>query len=122
MWDGFQRETLAALGHVVYRRADAPMSMHDTNPHDSSTHDSSTHDASAHASRMHEPHAHAPRAHQASVARQDMQSPLLLALARAADVPIDRLAGLPSPDQLRSAAAKRALWPRLRALRSTARS
>ena len=48
--------------------------------------------------------------------------PLLRALSRAAGVPVDRLSGLPPLDQLRGAAAKRALWPRLRAMRAASRS
>jgi hypothetical protein len=49
-------------------------------------------------------------------------TPLLRALSRAAGVPVERLSGLPPLDQLRSAAAKRALWPRLRAMRTASRS
>jgi hypothetical protein len=49
-------------------------------------------------------------------------APLLLqALARAAGVPVERLVDLPL-EQLRNAAAKRALWPRLRAMRAASRS
>jgi hypothetical protein len=43
---------------------------------------------------------------------------LLHALSRAAGVPIEALPGLPALEQLRNPAAKRALWPRLRALRT----
>ena len=84
MWDGFQREVLTALGHVVYRPAGAPP----TSRH---------------------------------VAADGGAPPLLQALARAAGVPADRLVDLPPLAQLRNAAAKRALWPRLRAMRAASR-
>ena len=88
MWDGFQREALTALGHVVYRAAAAPGNARQE--------PGSTADGEA--------------------------TPLLRALARAAGMPVERLSGLPPLDQLRSAAAKRALWPRLRAMRAASRS
>ena len=47
---------------------------------------------------------------------------LLQALARAAGVPVECLVDLPPLDRLRTAAAKRALWPRLRAMRAASRS
>ena len=50
------------------------------------------------------------------------QPTLLRALARAAGVDAGRLGDLPPLDQLRSATAKRALWPRLRAMRSAVQS
>ena len=56
------------------------------------------------------------------VAADDGPPPLLQALARAAGVPVDRLVDLPPLEQLRNAAAKRALWPRLRAMRAASRS
>ena len=56
------------------------------------------------------------------VAAGDGAPPLLQALARAAGVPADRLVDLPPLEQLRNAAAKRALWPRLRAMRAASRS
>ena len=56
------------------------------------------------------------------VALDDGVPPLLQALARAAGVSVERLAGLPPLEQLRNAAAKRALWPRLRAMRAASRS
>ena len=86
MWDSFQREALAALGHVVYRAADS-----------------------------------APDA-PASQRIADGAPPLLQALARAAGVSVERLPGLPPLEQLRNPAAKRALWPRLRAMRAASRS
>ncbi|MFS8063678.1 MAG: hypothetical protein ACMG5Z_03720 [Luteimonas sp.] len=56
------------------------------------------------------------------VAADDGAPPLLQALARAAGVPVERLAGLPPLDRLRTPAAKRTLWPRLRAMRAASRS
>ncbi|HVQ32732.1 MAG TPA: hypothetical protein VMS49_02210 [Lysobacter sp.] len=47
--------------------------------------------------------------------------PLLRAIARAANAPLASLADLPALDRLRAPAAKRALWPRLRALRKASR-
>jgi hypothetical protein len=47
--------------------------------------------------------------------------PLLRALARAVGSDVATLPALPPLDQLRTPAAKRALWPRLRALRSARR-
>ena len=62
-------------------------------------------------------------ARQESIGTADSEAtPLLRALARAAGVPVERLSGLPPLDQLRGAAAKRALWPRLRAIRAASRS
>ena len=56
-------------------------------------------------------------------AAPDTSHPALLgALLRATGVGVERLGELPPLDQLRSPAAKRALWPRLRAMRSAARS
>ena len=52
----------------------------------------------------------------------DGSPPLLQALARAAGVSVERLVDLPPLEQLRNAAAKRALWPRLRAMRTASRS
>jgi hypothetical protein len=48
-------------------------------------------------------------------------TPLTRALARAANTPLDQLRKLPPLDTLRAPAAKRALWPRLRAMRKAAR-
>ena len=83
-WDGFQREVLAELGHVLYRPLD--------------------------------PHA----------VTVDVDAGMLARLARAAGVDADALhahadiAALTT--RLRGdAATKRALWPRLRALRRNAR-
>jgi hypothetical protein len=62
----------------------------------------------------------------ASASRRDAADdgvpPLLQALAFAAGVPVERLVDLPPLDRLRTAAAKRALWPRLRAMRAASRS
>ena len=56
-----------------------------------------------------------------TVAEADAHSPALLqALARAAGLEVAQLPQLPSPPQLRTPAGKRALWPRLRALRRMA--
>ena len=57
-----------------------------------------------------------------TVAKNAVQPALLRALVRAAGVDVERLGDLPPLDQLRNAAAKRALWPRLRAMRSAAQS
>ena len=48
--------------------------------------------------------------------------PLVQAIANAANVPVAALPALPALEQLRTPAAKRALWPRLRALRKGARA
>ena len=48
--------------------------------------------------------------------------PLVQAIARAANVPTAGLPPLPPIEQLRTPAAKRALWPRLRALRKDSRA
>lgn len=92
MWDAFQREALEAMGHVLYApRAQAPTA--------------------------------APPSPSASMAGLDAPVPrgLLQALARAAGVRPDALPPLPPLAQLRTPAGKRALWPRLRALRRSAR-
>jgi predicted component of type VI protein secretion system len=82
MWDPFQRELLAALGHTLLVPA-APG---------------------------------APESAAAPAAEGD--AALLQALARAAGIAPERLAGMPAiADLRRDPAAKRALWPRLRALR-----
>jgi hypothetical protein len=90
MWDGFQREMLAALGHTVF----VPAAAKPVEP-------------------MPVPMA---------TATDATQPALLHALMRAAGVDAGRLGELPPLDQLHDAAAKRALWPRLRAMRSAARS
>jgi hypothetical protein len=51
----------------------------------------------------------------------DPTPPLVRALSRAANVPVSKLPALPSLHQLATPAAKRALWPQLRALRKAAR-
>lgn len=56
-----------------------------------------------------------------TVAEADAHSPALLqALARAVGIEVAQLPQLPSPAHLRTPAGKRALWPRLRALRRMA--
>lgn len=47
--------------------------------------------------------------------------PLLRAIARAANARVAQLPQLPALEQLRTPAAKRALWPQLRALRKASR-
>ena len=84
MWDGFQREMLAALGHEALVLAADPAGA----PVDS-----------------------------ARPIDMPGMPPLQQALLRAVGGDASRLAGLPSLDMLRTPAAKRALWPRLRALR-----
>lgn len=83
-WDGFQREVLAELGHVLHRAVDAQASM------------------------------------------AEVDAGMLARLARAAGVEADVLHAhadiAAMTTRLRGdAAAKRALWPRLRALRRAAR-
>ena len=48
-------------------------------------------------------------------------TPLAQAIARAANTPFDALPKLPPSAQLRTPAAKRALWPQVRALRKASR-
>ncbi|MCI4567656.1 hypothetical protein [Lysobacter sp. CFH 32150] len=93
MWDAFQREVLTVLGHTVFVPAAAAV---DNIPVGSLS---------------------APMA-----GTTDAPSVLLRALARAADVDAGRLGDLPPLDQLRNATAKRALWPRLRAMRGATQS
>ncbi|MEO6154993.1 MAG: hypothetical protein ABIP16_04625 [Thermomonas sp.] len=88
-WDPFQREVLAELGHVVYRQAGVAMAQ----------------DA------------------EAPVVDAAMLDGLMLArIARAADMSTEALQARIGDVQLiadlrGNATAKRALWPRLRALR-----
>lgn len=101
MWHPFQREVLDALGHALYQRRGL---AEGAAPSDSI--------------------AAAGVSPQPTVDRG--QAGLLGAIARAAGIAPDRLAialpELSSPQSLRGdAAAKRALWPRLRALRATGR-
>jgi hypothetical protein len=91
MWDAFQREVLAALGHEVLVLATAN---------------------AADADRVRGEPVQA-----ATVQAAGAMPPLQQALLRAVGGDAARLAGLPPLDQLRTPAAKRALWPRLRALR-----
>lgn len=97
MWDAFQREMLHAMGHTVLvpvsARGGAPAM-----PAEST----------------------APRAPAAPVAEPGAQPALLRALALAAGIDdlVHRI-GLPPLAELRTPAAKRRLWPRLRALRKT---
>jgi len=99
MWDSFQQEMLAALGHVVYRPAGA-----DSEPDPVVTKVAGDLEAVA-------APAQAPRGNGA------VPPSLLRALARAAAVAPAQLPALPALPRLRSAAGKRALWPALRALR-----
>jgi predicted component of type VI protein secretion system len=92
-WDGFQREVLAALGHRVYA-----LGQPEPQPQPQ-------------VQAVPSPGPRASPAHGPA-------SPLLAALARAAGVEVARLPDLPALKSLRGdARAKRALWPRLRALR-----
>ncbi|HET6436133.1 MAG TPA: hypothetical protein VFG18_10590 [Xanthomonadaceae bacterium] len=87
MWDAFQQDVLAALGHTLYVPRAQPGA------------------------------ATAPDDVRAVGAHGDLPPALLQALARAAGVPVDALPPLPPAAQLRTPAGKRALWPRLRGLR-----
>lgn len=92
-WDAFQRDVLDALGHVVYATREAVPA---------------TSASTAAATRAPDPaDAAAP--------------PLLRALARAANSAVATLPDLPSVEDLRTPAAKRAVWPRLRAMRKGTR-
>lgn len=93
-WDPFQREVLAELGHVLYRTAGGSDVIADESL--------------------------AERATAAPAGKPD--AALLARLAHAAGVPVDSLpAAWHDPQALArlraSGEAKRALWPRLRALR-----
>lgn len=100
-WDPVQREILDALGHRVYALAQPQEQMQDQ-------------------TQMQAPvQAEAPpRPQQPTPATMAGPPSLLAALARAAGVEAARLPDLPALESLRGdARAKRALWPRLRALR-----
>ena len=97
MWDAFQREMLSALGHEVMVLATAK----DAEPVEASPAEAAPAKAQLDATGM---------------------PPLQRALLRAVGGDAARLAGLPPLAQLRTPAAKRALWPRLRALRRDPRS
>ena len=93
-WDPFQREVLAELGHVLYRTAGSAAIADELR---------------------------AVTTTPAAACNPD--ATLLARLARAAGVPVDALpAAWHDPEALArlraSGAAKRALWPRLRALRT----
>lgn len=100
-WDGFQREALAELGYRLYRPFDAsqPVAVEE------------------------EVAVAAPAPAPAPSDRPPALHPLHLALLRAVGrSPDDRdtarlCSEWPAPEALRTPAAKRALWPRLRALR-----
>lgn len=93
-WDPFQREVLAELGHVLYRQAGVAMA----------------------------PDVEAAQFNAEDAGFLSTDDPMLVRIARAADMTIEALqtnfgdmhaiAGLRG-----NGAAKRALWPRLRALR-----
>ena len=93
-WDPFQREILAELGYVVYRRAGVALASHaETVPIDSQAID--------------------------AVSSDDL---MLLHVARAAGMTSEALQACIEDMQViaglrGNASAKRALWPRLRALR-----
>lgn len=101
-WDGFQREALAELGYRLYRRADAgppAAAAEEAAPPAPST------------------------APDRPPALHPLHGALLRAIGRAAgDRDTARLCSeWPAPEALRTPAAKRALWPRLRALRKRSR-
>ena len=97
MWDAFQREMLSALGHEVVVLATAK--------------DAGSIEATpAKAAPVRVPF------------DATGMPPLQQALVRAVGGDPTRLAGLAPLEQLRTPAAKRALWPRLRALRRDPRS
>lgn len=104
-WDGFQREALAELGYRLYRPFDA-------------TQKATLEEAVVAAPAIQPP---------ASVGGTPSLHPLHLALLRAVGRRADdrdtaRLCSeWPAPEALRTPAAKRALWPRLRALRARTR-
>lgn len=103
-WDSLQREMLAALGHTLYVFADAPAVQRVA-------------DADSDASEPNLPNPKAPN--------PGASNPLLRALLRAANLGEDTLASLqaqlpPLQALTGNAAAKRALWPLLRAMRSPA--
>ena len=56
------------------------------------------------------------------VYRTEAPPVLVQAIAHAANASVRQLPKLPSLEQLRTPAAKRALWPQLRALRKAARA
>jgi predicted component of type VI protein secretion system len=94
-WSGEQQRLLAAMGYVAYRRAGAAVQVPASVP--------------------------VPPAGIATEVREDAiaaDDPLWRALQRAAGGRDPRLSGMPPLAQLRAdPAAKRALWPQLRALR-----
>lgn len=99
-WDPFQREVLAELGHVVYRQAGAEFNS-----------------ASVFAPATAPLHAAAPASH-----GDFIDASMLARIARAAAMSTDdmqaRLGELSLSAGLRgNPAGKRALWPRLRAMR-----
>jgi hypothetical protein len=103
-WDPFQREALAELGHRLYRMRGAEAS-----PGPGSVERAG---AVAPPTRPARPVAPPPA--------RTLQDPLLRALMRAAGT--DALPPLDLDALRRDPAAKRALWPRLRALRVSTRS
>ena len=102
-WDPFQREALAELGHRLYRvrGTEASPGPDPVAPIDPATQARPARTA-------------APPSPKAAI------DPLLRALVRAAGT--DALPPLDLDALRRDPAAKRALWPRLRALRASARS
>jgi hypothetical protein len=103
-WDPFQREVLAELGHVLYRQAGmAPPTVAGALSADAGGCDARDADAPG-------------------IGMASIDGPMLARLARAAGMSVaalqGRLVDVQLPAGLRDdPAAKRALWPRLRALR-----
>ncbi len=102
MWDAFQRDVLAAMGHTLLVPA-VPQAI----------------EAPAHAPPARQP-TRQPQPH-AQAADVGTRPALLHALARAAgiDGDIGQSVALPPLAELRTPLAKRRLWPSLRALRKT---
>ena len=118
MWDAFQREMLSALGHEVVVLATAK----DAGSIEATPAKAAPVRVPFDATGMPPLQQALVRAVGGDPTRLAGLAPLQQALLRAVGGDPARLAGLPSLDQLRTPAAKRALWPRLRALRRDSRS
>ena len=94
-WDPFQREVLAELGHVLYRQAGAAMAI------------------DAGSERIEAPHPDALASGDRMLANLAHAAGMSAEALHACFGDVQPIAGLRG-----NAAAKRALWPRLRALRS----
>ena len=104
-WDPFQREVLEALGHTLFVRAEAGGIG-----------------APAAATRPPAPAAPQPAPAPVPAATTGAAEPLRQAIARAAGIAVDALPpDLPLASLRGNPAAKRALWPRLRAMRGARR-